>query len=381
MNELLRKLNKEIVINDLIVKKMKYEINMLFYDYPSKEKANMLATKINGQLDASLKGISYEDKESIRKLIILNSFLVLPNPVSEHINYGHVFTTLTNYDDQEVDTKVRLMQWLDDNTEISYEESSLTQYIKQYKIIESGKTVRTAATTYEPTYKRRSIGEETKTRQKPIDDAVYKYRLKRQVIWIPITIILIIIMYGFMTSPLYETKDDNMEFIEPELFDDTLINSLDGLLEDVLKVNIRIIPDEYKYQSFHLKSVYAYLDDKNSMLVEDNYLSTINRLSEKYYVNPLLLIAIIGQEQGFVPRDHEYANEIINNPYNVFGSWIDYNTHFEESTIICLNTITTALESRPEGKDLIEFLNKKYSEDKNWSVGVKYFYTALQSLN
>lgn len=381
MNELLRKLNKEIVINDLIVKKMKYEINMLFFDYPSKDKASLLATKINEQLDASLKGVSSEDKESIRRLIILNSFLVLPNPVSDHINYGHVFTTLTHYDDQEIDTKTRLIQWLEDNTEISYEETSLTQYIKQYKITDSGKTVRTAASTYEPTYQRRPIDVVNKLPQIPMDDGVYKYRLKKQILWIPVTIIFMILLYSFMTSNLYEAPKNDMEFIEPELYDDTLINSLDGLLEEVFKVNIRIIPDEYKYKPFHLKTIYTYLEEKNSMLIEENYLSTINRLSEKYYVNPLLLIAIIGQEQGFVPKDHEYAKEIINNPYNVFGSWIDYNTHFEESTIICLNTITTAIKNRPDNIDLIEFLNEKYSEDKNWSANVKLIYNALQSLD
>ena len=65
----------------------------------------------------------------------------------------------------------------------------------------------------------------------------------------------------------------------------------------------------------------------------------------------------------------------------MFGSWIDYNTHFEESTIICLNTITTAIKNRPDNIDLIEFLNEKYSEDKNWSANVKLIYNALQSLD
>lgn len=381
MNELLRKLNGEIVINDLIVKKMKYEINMLFYDYPSKEKASLLATKINAQLDKSLKGVSSEDKESIRKLIILNSFLVLPNPASDHINYGHVFTTLTHYDDQEIDTKARLIQWLDDNTEISYEEASLTQYIKQYKIIDSGKIVRTAASTYEPVYKKSTLDSLNTPPQVSLHDVVYKYRFKRQILWIPVTIIFIIFLYGFLTSNLYEEPKNDMDFIEPELYDDTLINGLDGLLENVFKVNIRIIPEEYKYKPFHLKTIYTYLEEKNSLLIEEDYLSTINRESEKYYVNPLLLIAIIGQEQGFVPKDHEYAKEIINNPYNVFGSWTDYNTHFEETTVICLNTITTAIKNRPDNIDLIDFLNENYSEDKNWSANVKIIYNALQSLD
>ncbi len=71
---------------------------------------------------------------------------------------------------------------------------------------------------------------------------------------------------------------------------------------------------------------------------------------------------------------------IINNPYNVFGSWQEYNTNFEEATIICLNTITTALKNRPENIDLVKFLNKKYSEDDSWYEGVTIIYTTLKDL-
>jgi len=73
MNELLNKLNEKIVINDLIIRRMKYEINMLFYDSPSKQKANILAKKIHAQIDESLEGVSEEDKDSIRKLLIPRS--------------------------------------------------------------------------------------------------------------------------------------------------------------------------------------------------------------------------------------------------------------------------------------------------------------------
>jgi len=45
MNEIIKSLNNKIVINDLIVRRMKYEINMLFYDKPSKKRALELAKK------------------------------------------------------------------------------------------------------------------------------------------------------------------------------------------------------------------------------------------------------------------------------------------------------------------------------------------------
>ncbi|MCH4888794.1 hypothetical protein EZV73_14460 [Acidaminobacter sp. JC074] len=374
MNELIRSLNDKIVINDLIVRRMKYEINMLFYDKPSKERARELAKKINEQIDNSLVGVNEADKESIRRLLIVNSFMVIPNPTSDHINYGHVFTTLTNFDDDDDHTKARLMRWLDLNTEFTYEEESLTQYIKSYKINSSGKIVKTAATTYEPperTYERPS-------KEPSYDDVIYKYKPTKRAIIIPIVILLAILLYSLFVM---DTHDHHvMDFIEPEAYHADLELVAGEYIDQMDKVDIKIIPDEYFYKDMNLKAVYEYLNEKNSKLVEDDYLTTITRLSKKHYVNPYLLIAIIGQEQSYVPKDHEYADEIINNPYNVFGSWQDYNTNFEDATQICLNTIDTALRNRPEDVDLIEFLNNKYSEDENWYIGVKTIYASLNKL-
>jgi hypothetical protein len=380
MNKLLHNLNNRIVINDLVVRKMKYEINMLFYDAPSKEKATILAKKIHTQLDQSLIGINEADKESIRKLLILNSFLVLPNPASDHINYGHVFTTLTNYDEESNSTKDRLVQWLDSNTKYTYEEESLTQYIKEYKITSSGKTIKTGASTYQPTYEKSSLSTTSKPPQAPIEDALYKYKLTPRAIVAPFLVLIAIIFYGIFHDGLIEPSRYEMNGIEPTLYDDSLELLVPEYLKSVHKVNIRIIPKEYQYKAFDLKVIYKYLESKGSKLIEKDYLTIIDQLAEKYYINPLLLIAIIGQEQGFVPSDHEQADVIINNPYNVFGSWQEYNTNFEEATIICLNTITTALKNRPENIDLVKFLNKKYSEDDSWYEGVTIIYTTLKDL-
>lgn len=380
MKELLQTLNNKVVINDLIVRRMKYEISMLFYDKPSKERANILAKKIHAQLDESLEGVDEKDKEDIRRLLLINSFLVIPNPVSDNINYGHVLNTLTNYDDNDTETKDRLNKWLGSYTDVTYDEASLTQYIKSYKIKSSGKIVKTAASTYEPTYKKASLEEVSKPPQAPIDEALYKYRPTRRAFIIPVVILIMLLLYSFFHLDLYEKPRDDMAFIIPENYDDTIEMTVLEELKHVRKVNIRIIPETYRYKEMDLKVLSAYLEEKNSMLIRDDYLATIDRLAEKYYVNPYLLIAIIGQEQGFVPQDHEYADSIIKNPYNVFGSWQDYNTTFEEATIICLNTITTALKNRPEEMDLIEFLNGKYSEDENWYKGVQIIFETLSTL-
>lgn len=380
MKELLQTLNSKVVINDLIVRRMKYEISMLFYDKPTKERANILAKKIHTQLDKSLEGVDEKDKDAIRRLLLINSFLVIPNPASDNINYGHVLTTLTNYDENDVETKDRLTKWLDNYTDVTYDEESLTQYIKSYKIKASGKVVKTAASTYEPSYEKAKLEDINRPPQAPIDEALYRYRPTRRAFIVPVIILLMILLYSFFHFELHEKPRNDMEFITPESYDDSLELTIPDELKHVRKVNIRIIPEEYRYKEMNLKSIFTYLEEKNSMLTQKDYLTTITELSEKYYVNPILLIAIIGQEQGFVPMDHEYAESIINNPYNVFGSWQDYNTDFREATIICLNTITTALENRPEDADLIVFLNDKYSEDENWHKGVTIIFQTLSAL-
>jgi len=259
MNEIIKSLNNKIVINDLIVRRMKYEINMLFYDKPSKKRAQELAKKINEQIDSSLVGVQEEDKENIRRLLILNSFMVIPNPTSDHINYGHVLTTLTNYDDDEKSTENRLTRWLDLNTEHTYEEESLTQYIKTYKINKSGKVVRTAATTFEPEY--RDKPNTNKKSSINYEEFIYKYKPTNRAILIPFLIVIMILIYSMFTIHTHDPSI--LDIIKPETYDDNLELTAPEYIENMDKVNIRIIPEKYLYKDMNLKATYEYLENKN----------------------------------------------------------------------------------------------------------------------
>lgn len=354
--DLLKTLNEKILINDLIVKKMKYEINMLFREYPSREKASLLALKINNQLDTALKGLPSDDQESIRKLLILDSFMVVNNPVSDHIHYGHVFTTLTNYDQSFNQTKDRLSHWLDENTEISYDEEEINQYIKRYKIIGENIEIKVAAIEYKPEPKK------------------YRYKVKKRLFLIPVSILLLIILLIFSTT-LYKAKEEDIA--SPTIIETKPIPLSKN--SSPTPMNTTCLPETYRYTGLS-EHIEDFLIEKNSRLIKDDYLSILQEKSESYDINPLLLLAIIGQEQNYVPDDHQYANEIINNPYNVFGSWLDYNSTFEEATTICLNTIQTSIDTYEDG-NFIEWLNNKYAEDKNWSHGVNDIFTMLQKIN
>lgn len=138
--------------------------------------------------------------------------------------------------------------------------------------------------------------------------------------------------------------------------------------------------DSFKYREIDRNSLKKYLSTRNSILMEEPYFSTIINISEEFNLNPLLLFAITGQEQSFVPRNHHNAEQIANNPFNVFNSWQKYNTDIEDSTKIASRTVVNLSKDRPPNVDPFIWINRKYSEDKNWSHGVKNIYYHLEQL-
>lgn len=148
-----------------------------------------------------------------------------------------------------------------------------------------------------------------------------------------------------------------------------------ALMENELPVN-------YQYTNIDEKKLKAYLSTRNSLLMDEPYFSTIIETAKSFNIHPILLFAITGQEQDFVDRDHEKANEIANNPFNVFYSWEDYNTSIEDTVAIAARTIVNLSKDRPTNVDAIVWINRKYAEDPNWSTGVKsLFETIINYIN
>lgn len=138
------------------------------------------------------------------------------------------------------------------------------------------------------------------------------------------------------------------------------------------------IPTELKYVAIDTKRLKQYLLNRNSMLAEELYLSAIVEASKKFDIHPLLLFAITGQEQGFVPKDHKKAKEIANNPFNVFGSWESYNKTIDVSANIAAKTVANVMGRRPGSIHPMKWLNLTYAEDPNWWEGVTWFFDDMK---
>jgi hypothetical protein len=138
------------------------------------------------------------------------------------------------------------------------------------------------------------------------------------------------------------------------------------------------LPKDFRYIEIDRMTLKGWLNGKNSILAEEPYFSTILDTAKRYDLNPLLMFSITGQEQGFVPKDQSNAAKIANNPFNVYGSWQVYNTNIKDTSEIAARTIISLSKGKPEDADVIEWINRKYAEDKNWWKGVSRIYSDLK---
>ncbi|THF74628.1 hypothetical protein E6C55_24460 [Cohnella fermenti] len=141
------------------------------------------------------------------------------------------------------------------------------------------------------------------------------------------------------------------------------------------------MPALLRFREFEEEPVLGYLHSRDSLLAEEPYFSAIVASAEEYDVNPLLLLAITGQEQGFVPKSGLHAERIANNPFNVFHSWEEYNTDIRDSSRIAAKLIAKLAGSVPKGEEPIAWMNLSYAEDPAWSTGVRLLFEKLTELS
>ncbi|MBW5448141.1 hypothetical protein GE107_18955 [Cohnella sp. CFH 77786] len=140
------------------------------------------------------------------------------------------------------------------------------------------------------------------------------------------------------------------------------------------------MPRILRYRDIDEDAVKAYLRSRDSILADEPYYNAIIEGARRHDVNPLLLLAVTGQEQGFVPKSNKNAKKIANNPFNVFHSWEEFNTDIADSADIAARTLSRQGAKRPKGFEPFDWLNQTYAEDPNWSDGVKRIFDKLSRL-
>jgi hypothetical protein len=146
---------------------------------------------------------------------------------------------------------------------------------------------------------------------------------------------------------------------------------------EVLVINPHL-PEYLMYKNVHITDLKEFLKSKDSLLAEEPYFSTILSVSKDFNLNPLVMFAITGQEQSFVPKNNKNSYKIANNPFNVFNSWEKYNTNIQDSCSIAARTIVNLCKNKPDNTDAFAWINLKYSEDQNWSKAVRSILKQLE---
>lgn len=137
------------------------------------------------------------------------------------------------------------------------------------------------------------------------------------------------------------------------------------------------VPKYFDYHDINTARLRKYLVDRNSLLAEEPYFSTIISTAKEFDLNPLVLFSITGVEQSFVPKTSKQAYKIANNPYNVFYSWQRYNTNIKDTSRIAARTVLNLCESKPPNTDAFYWINKKYAQNKNWNKVVSALFKEL----
>lgn len=359
MTDVLENLKENQILHHQNVIDIKLGISKKYPDYSPKHAAMLFASTVHKVLD---KNISIFDADA-RHHIKTNLLAAVVKKETFEINAFDVFEVCSTLELTDEHYDENLTDWVNHNQPetLSREQVlELANELKTYPIIEIAQTA--AAET--------AITVQTPAAFKDFTD--FLMIQKHQLLIYKAAAILFCFFVLMQSVYYFSIKTHQPSFVKREMmFDSTYV--LDRKI-----IQYSSIQKKLRYKKIDQSALSTWLAKKNSMLAEEPYFSSIMAAAKEYDINPLLMFAITGQEQSFVPKSNPYALRIANNPFNVYGSWKDFNTNIMDTSRIAARTIVHLSEDCPPNEDPIKWLNEKYAEDPNWHIGVSQIFTDLE---
>jgi hypothetical protein len=334
-------LDKQVILSSEQISSLR---NYIIKKYPNegiKEQAKIFANAVHRILEKELTHFEQNAKERIKKSIVIYTV----SKKSLFLTAKDLFISIIHLEIDSNKYKDQIIHWLIDRLE-NINPNTIRNSFERYL---------------------ESIGHKWANNKVEIinysSTKKYKYNYKK----IALAFVFAIALIYYMVLQIPKVTTENLS-----IYDSSLIDRL-------LVPNMYDSAKEIDYVDINLEKLKEFLNKKNSILVQDDNLETIIEITKEFNINPLLLIAIIGQEQNFVPKDHPYANSIINNPYNVFYSWEKYNTNLKDTTTIASRTLKRLSKDKPEEISIIKWINREYAQDQNWYIGVEKFLKILET--
>jgi len=375
MEQILKDLEQNFILNDEIVVDIQQDIRRNHPTSDSEYRARLLAQYLHEIIDEQLYGLSDQQRTEVRTSIFKKSI------ESNHLNVSQkdLLHQITKASIQGEEMLSYLSNWFQSYVDINIKSDQLYNVIltmnPDVRLEETIEVSKIPTEKLSSRIRRYSSSIITELKQ------TYNSRSYKLMIILFATILALPLFYFTKNVLLEEPKPRLMTFVHASSiirFEPNYKKLLDTTVVDIFYRERPGFPDFLKYTNTSYTDIVTYLHSRNSSLTSAEYLDIIDLTASDYDVHPLLLLAIIGQEQGFVPRDNPYAARILNNPFNVYTSWTNYNTDLKDSCEVAAGTIRNILRERPVGENPFKWLNTRYAEDPNWWKGVQeLFYTLL----
>ncbi|PJI07460.1 MULTISPECIES: glucosaminidase domain-containing protein [Clostridium] len=346
--------NTEVLsIKDII--KIKSYIYKKYTNFSNAQKAKILSNTVHQVLDKNIKGLSTEHSNAIEKNLLKS--LIVDKKAS--IKLSDIFNTYISFKDNSTDYSESLLNWLNLHTKCEISKAQLEEtfnlnFTEEASVITS------------PSQEVTDYNDMTHAAP-----SSKNFKLISILLSLCLVVISSACFIKFKTSTnsssLGNAKSKNIS---------AQIKSTKYSKKEELN-----LPNEFKYREINSEATKKYLNSKNSLLASEPYFSKIINACKDRNLNPLVLFAIAGQEQAFVPKDNPDSKKIANNPFNVYHSWKEYNTNIEDSSKIAAKTVISLCSNLPKDKEPFHWINKNYAEDKNWADGVQSIFNQLQKIN
>lgn len=368
----------------ILLKKYVSKKHMNYYSY---EKSDILANAIHQVLDKNIKGLNLEYNQTIKMDLLKNTILKNGEPIL----LLDIFNICVAVQDKSDVFFESLINWINFHVENKVSKVELEKYILKINNLNNASSIESNA--IENDFVKENIekieGLELSNKYNFILKDLKEFcvaLVNWGVIHVLCCFFLIIIVFsenGYKANTNFENVKVNINVSSS--------NSMEGITSENIRNNnaeinyykslTEAFPEYFKYKDINQTLLKKFLIVRNSLLAEEPYFSTIISVSKDYNLNPLVIFAIAGQEQSFVPKDDFASVKIGNNPFNVYHSWKEYNTSiYDSSRIVCM-TIINLSKSRPKDEEPFHWIGKKYAEDQNWSKLVNKIYNKLEENN
>lgn len=370
MQDIIVKLKKWIILSISDIKNIRSSIEAQYSNHSSQERAKHFAAAVHKVLDKHLDGISIDQRETLKREIISSTILKNIESITKFDVFASIFEL-----ELDNDTQVLLAKsWLKESEKIVVKEEEIRVFLNFYD-------------------------------QTP---AITKGKLVVKPIWailIAVSLLVVVIVSIIAFTPPEKAPpliaSQPFEIVKRNYVESFPAFGLINTFHIISEINYTDDEDQvglilhyqvlhpffkqhefpYPYRIINYFSLVDYIKNtRNGVMADPIHFNMVMSLARINDIDPLLLFAIIGHEQAFVPADHTYALVMINNPYNVYNNWWDYNTTLGDSTTIAINTIKNRMLSLPVGTDPLVWLNGIYAEDPYWHIGVGLIYIQLDKI-